>query len=586
MRLEALETRANPAIFIVTAITDVANPADDDTVFTLREAITAANENPGPDVINFAAGLKNQTITLDHSEHLPWYGPTALPAIESEIAINGNGVRIVRNEAGPVFRFFYISGGRNSHPDAGNLTLTNLSFTDGEIRGGNGANGGGGAAGMGGAIYNQGTLTLNGVTLESNNAVGGNGALYTSGDGGGGGLGGDGNTGGFGGQGNPDFIVGYGGSFGEAGSFGGGGGSGVDQDGFKGGQGGFGGGNGAGSQVSPAFGGGGNSLSRGGGGAGLGGAIFNHGGTLTIINSTLVGNTASGGTGFAAGIGLGGAIFNLNGTVLLTNATLAFNRADQGGNQIWSLGSDDKSNNGFDDTDPVPGTAAIVTSSNSILWQNTNTQADFTTGIVGTATSTSAGVGNIIGRVGNFAGTVVTSADPLLSPTTAANGGFTRTLKLLPNSPAINRGVNAAVPNQVVTDQRGVGFPRVLDNVVDIGAFEFGEPDDVTGDGLVDIRDIIFQVYVFNTFAQNGPAAVNNLPPELRIGDVTRDGLFDIRDILRVIFKFGLIGGNGEGEGAEDGERVREGEAEGEGVVPVASLDWLADATTTRRRRG
>ena len=75
-------------------------------------------------------------------------------------------------------------------------------------------------------------------------------------------------------------------------------------------------------------------------GAGLGGAIFNHQGTLTIQNSTLTGNTASGGsggTGAANGQGLGGAIFNLNGQATLDSATVAFSTASQGG-ALYDLG--------------------------------------------------------------------------------------------------------------------------------------------------------------------------------------------------------------------------------------------------------
>ena len=73
--------------------------------------------------------------------------------------------------------------------------------------------------------------------------------------------------------------------------------------------------------------------------AGLGGAIFNHRGTLTIINTTLTGNTAQGGKGAntistntagSGGSGFGAAIFNLNGTVTITSSTLAANTVTKG----------------------------------------------------------------------------------------------------------------------------------------------------------------------------------------------------------------------------------------------------------------
>ena len=65
---------------------------------------------------------------------------------------------------------------------AGNLTLLNLTLYQGVALAGGGGGGGGGAAGLGGAIFNQGSVTLSGVLLESNRAQ--------AGDGGGGGGGG------------------------------------------------------------------------------------------------------------------------------------------------------------------------------------------------------------------------------------------------------------------------------------------------------------------------------------------------------------------------------------------------------------
>src|SRR5205814_7557909 len=50
------------------------------------------------------------------------------------------------------------------------------------------------------------------------------------------------------------------------------------------------------------------------------------------------------------------------------------------------------------------------------------------------------------------------------------NGGPTPTMALLPDSPALNAGLNAFVATD--TDQRGPGFPRVYGGTVDIGAFE------------------------------------------------------------------------------------------------------------------
>src|SRR5262249_49711938 len=66
------------------------------------------------------------------------------------------------------------------------------------------------------------------------------------------------------------------------------------------------------------------------GGAGLGGAIFNMFGSVTLVNCTVYSNTAQGGAGYGSGGGYGGAIFNLDGTVALTNDTFASNNVGEG----------------------------------------------------------------------------------------------------------------------------------------------------------------------------------------------------------------------------------------------------------------
>ena len=58
----------------------------------------------------------------------------------------------------------------------------------------------------------------------------------------------------------------------------------------------------------------------------------------------------------------------------------------------------------------------------------------------------------------------------------ANNGGPTQTIALLAGSPALNAGSNAlavdANGNPLLYDQRGPGFPRIVDLTVDIGAYE------------------------------------------------------------------------------------------------------------------
>ena len=257
--LELLEAREVPATFIV-------QNSNDSGLGSLRAAINQANAAPGPDTIEFNYRMTiNLTSTGDNTK-----GPSAF-AINSEIEITAFDVTNVSLTATNQ-RLFYVAPG-------GSLTLTSLTLANSRSVGGSGADGGGGAAGMGGAIFNEGSLSLQNSFLSGNTALGGNGGFGTGG--GGGGVGGNG---GF----DPPVAGGDGG-----GPNGGGGGN------YSGGGGGKGGG---------------------GGGAGLGGAIFNYQGTVTITNSQFASNKAIGGGGATSGQGLGGSIFNDNGTVTIINS--------------------------------------------------------------------------------------------------------------------------------------------------------------------------------------------------------------------------------------------------------------------------
>jgi len=125
-----------------------------------------------------------------------WYGPAALPAIAAPITIVGNGATIARSTAGgtPSFRLFFVGADPTAAatqnwatPGAGTLLLESLTLSGGLAHGGKGGDGGGGGGlGAGGAIYNQGTTVLAGVTLSDNEAQGGAAAESGAADGGGG----------------------------------------------------------------------------------------------------------------------------------------------------------------------------------------------------------------------------------------------------------------------------------------------------------------------------------------------------------------------------------------------------------------
>ncbi|SDU11640.1 IPTL-CTERM sorting domain-containing protein [Halopseudomonas salegens] len=68
------------------------------------------------------------------------------------------------------------------------------------------------------------------------------------------------------------------------------------------------------------------------------------------------------------------------------------------------------------------------------------------------------------------------AATPLLAAL-ANNGGPTRTHALLPGSAAIDTG-NDALAVSLTTDQRGIGFSRVIGTQVDVGAYEYANDGD------------------------------------------------------------------------------------------------------------
>ncbi len=493
-------------------------------------------------------------------------GPTAF-IVTTDITIVGPtgdvGVTITRDNGASDFRFFHVMG-------SGDLTLRNLTLNGGSALGGDGGQGneagGGGGSGLGGAIVNEGLLTIENSTLANNQALGGNGGRgggNFNGGGGGGGVGEDGSngtdpnggvgggpdggaansgnaTGDGGGGGGGRFSGGAGSKTGGAGGngaiFGGGGaggmanatGGGATATGGAGGNGGFGGGGGGGGRArsgccseTPGSGGAGGFAAGdgevggrengtggdGGGGAGLGGALFNFGGTSTIINSTISGNSAVGGSsgggddGFGGmlpiadaggGDGLGGAIFNLNGTVTLTSSTVAGSNVTAGQSNVTAGMADAAVFNLGD------GATATLSLTNTIVADTTG-GVDIVGATVNGGTSSTAGGsgGNLVESSTSFSGTVATTSDPNLGAL-ADNRGPTPTHALQTPSPAIDAGNNGGAGG-LTTDQRLGIFSRIADgdlngsDVIDIGAFElvmidYGDaPDFVTGTGPASI---------------------------------------------------------------------------------------------------
>ncbi len=181
----------------------------------------------------------------------------------------------------------------------------------------------------------------------------------------------------------------------------------------------------------------------------IGGGIHFEGTNLTITNSTFTNNGGS----------LGGGAIHVSDTnhhnLNLTNVTIAGNLDSGLGGGAISLGT-------------TPATVAIA---NTIIADNGADQCDSNSQIVSFGhnleTTDTCGL--------NAAGDQVNTPSGLAA--IADNGGFTRTMALLPGSAAIDTGNEIGAP---ATDQRGVSRPQDGDDngtaTSDIGAFEVENP--------------------------------------------------------------------------------------------------------------
>ncbi|KAA1260296.1 Dockerin type I repeat protein [Rubripirellula obstinata] len=203
----------------------------------------------------------------------------------------------------------------------------------------------------------------------------------------------------------------------------------------------------------------------------LGGGIFARRTDVTLINSTISGNTAT--------IENGGGLYASRGTVDINHSTITGNQSGGNGGGV-----------------AVPETASqvVLTAVHSIIAANTDTAGTAPDLLVGDSLDTAGSV--TFSLIGNNAGTGLTESqsvdpssgnlvgdssgsgliDPLLGDL-ADNGGPTLTHSLLGGSPAIDAGdtnfPNPPTEPSETTDQRGDGFPRVINDRIDIGSFEF-----------------------------------------------------------------------------------------------------------------
>ncbi|MEO2089615.1 MAG: VCBS repeat-containing protein, partial [Gemmataceae bacterium] len=196
---------------------------------------------------------------------------------------------------------------------------------------------------------------------------------------------------------------------------------------------------------------------------GNGGAIYNRGGSVSLDNCTVTGNSIRPGPyGRVTFGGYGGGIYNEDGSLTLRYVTVADNVA-QIGQQVYSR--------------QTSGTAAVRIDHSILSQAGGNTRVVTGVPLTGEFASSAlvvehpgaSGVGNLVRGAYGFGGQVLLTVDPRLRPL-ANNGGWTRTRGLAADSPAIDAGELfpwGSLPDQLGTNRSGGGA------FTDLGAFEF-----------------------------------------------------------------------------------------------------------------
>jgi hypothetical protein len=417
-------------------------------VTALITTLTAANASVEPDTLQLASGCTYELTAVSNSTA----GPNGLPFITSRLTIEGNGATIARSGAAgtPAFRILAIGG-------SGTLTLNNVTVTGGLTADGDTGDPGD----PGGGILNSGILLLSNSTVSGNATGAGGPATGAVAGGAGGGGGGIGNTGTL-------TLI----NTTVSGNVTGAGGS---SDAARGGAGGSGGGilnlgtlDVIGSTVSGnTTGAGGAGSSSGAGGSGGGIASVANNSTLTLTTSTVSGNSSIAG-------GLGGGVFSA-GTATISSSTVTNNTAGTNGGGVRNNGGTLTMANTIvagntDSSGANPDISGVITSQGYNLIGhvgNTNFASNTTGDIYGdpnNSTGARPGSRELAIRI-----------PPGLAPL-AHNGGPTATHALLRASPATDQGYCGAPMTDQRGTPRPFEFPEIANGLggdgCDIGAFE------------------------------------------------------------------------------------------------------------------
>ena len=458
----AFQTQTGPLV-VNTTVDGVGSPSGD---LSLRQAINLANVLDAAETIAFDPAIFStaQTITLTD-------GALVLSNTTAPVAIDGPGAGLLTVSGDNTTEVFNIAAGTV-------VTMSGLSIIDG-----NGV--------FGGGLFNDGMLTITNTTFAGNSAAYG-GALYTR-------AGGSDPLNGFVTLTGDTFTGNVGTALSGAIDNWAGGSVTVTDDTFTGNSATDGGGAignewGSVAVTNSTF--SNNTTST-----GAGGAIINYNpnddfsNSLSVVDSTISGNTAINGGGIASGApdtlsltgdtitgnsvtGTGGGLDD-NGTTTLINCTVTGNTAsDGGGVVIYGYGTamltacTISANSATDGGGLYNTGSATATLTDTIVAGNTG--GDGPSDISGSQANQVTGSFNLVGTggsgglVGGTNGNIVLTSLAGLGLTPLGDfGGPTQTMALLPGSPALGAGT---AESGITTDQRGA--PRPTSGAVDIGAFQ------------------------------------------------------------------------------------------------------------------
>ncbi len=264
-----------------------------------------------------------------------------------------------------------------------------------------------------------------------------------------------------------------------------------------------------------------------------GGIYINGTGTVnaTGTNCMITNNSAQTGGGvFIIGTGT----VNATGT----NCTITNNSADRGGGVFVSnfsvtvitfpRSTNINANSEGGIFDSSSGTNLKIT--NSIIWANQTIDASSEGPDIWINRSANSKISHSIVTFGGIHiddGSAIDTMTVFLHDDPMLVDSMNNDLRLLPNSPAINAGINDSIPDGITTDLDGLD--RINCDIVDMGAYEFQRPLELVCAGPITVNTDMGTCTILKTnpiftppTANCGIASVeNDMPDELALGTTT-----------------------------------------------------------------